>query len=163
MNKARSKLLKLNEVLGAGKYLIATGFPLFIILIILSATPPFDSKFIIINLFINYIIGIFLLILGVIIYILSIYHIRRFVKEGQLHTEGIYSFVRHPLYSAIILLILPAIIILLRLIFLWLVIFVELIVFHFGIKEEEKELIEKFGEKYIEYMNRVKRIIPFIY
>ncbi|MGQ4873850.1 MAG: isoprenylcysteine carboxylmethyltransferase family protein [Promethearchaeia archaeon] len=163
MNKARSKLLKLNEVLGAGKYLIATGVPLFIILIILSATPPFDSKFTIFNLFINDIIGIILLILGVIIYILSIYHIRRFVKEGQLYTEGIYSIVRHPLYSAIILLILPAIIILLRLIFLWLVIFVELVVFHFGIKKEEKELIEKFGEKYVEYMNRVKRIIPFIY
>jgi protein-S-isoprenylcysteine O-methyltransferase Ste14 len=84
-----------------------------------------------------------------------------FEKTTQLVDQGIFKYIRHPLYSSLLfltwgiflknttgLLFLTAI---LSTIFLFLTAITD-----------EKECINFFGEKYIEYMKRSKRFVPFL-
>ena len=86
------------------------------------------------------------------------------VREGhQLITDGIYRKVRHPMYSAFWLwafaqaLLLPN----------WAAGFAGIVGFgilFFGrIAEEERMMLEAFGNRYLEYMARTYRIIPRIF
>lgn len=81
-------------------------------------------------------------------------------KNGKLITSGIYGIVRHPIYTAAIILA-----------FGWTIYcgsilgFVLSIILIFvldGKAKEEKLLIKKFPE-YAEYKSHVKKMIPFIY
>ncbi|MFA0834075.1 MAG: isoprenylcysteine carboxylmethyltransferase family protein [Methanobacterium formicicum] len=80
-------------------------------------------------------------------------------ENQELVTTGIYSRVRHPFYLSILVLFLGVAIISQN---LWGLIF--FILFIAGLiirmKKEEKELILKFGEEYIEYINKTPRLFP---
>lgn len=82
--------------------------------------------------------------------------------NGQLVTNGMYRFVRHPQYSGFILTIIgflvqwPTIITMLMAPIL-------LIMYTRLAKKEEKVMINTFGEEYIEYMNKIPRFIPRIF
>ncbi|MFC1914458.1 methyltransferase family protein [Chloroflexota bacterium] len=74
---------------------------------------------------------------------------------------GIYKYIRHPLYSSLILIAWGA--------FLkdmsWLSIILVIMATVFSLATanvEEKENIERFGDKYASYMKSTKRFIPFI-
>jgi protein-S-isoprenylcysteine O-methyltransferase Ste14 len=84
-------------------------------------------------------------------------------REHTLIVSGPYRWVRHPMYSDMIL---------------WLVSFVLItanwfyaltfciglaILFTIRIPDEEKLMTERFGEPYRNYMTRTKRLIPFIF
>ena len=86
----------------------------------------------------------------------------RIVEEPKLVTSGVYQYIRHPLYlgdicrnigvplffnslSGLILIILGNIFLLIR------------------IRIEEDLLIEEFGDEYIEYKKRTKKLIPYVY
>jgi protein-S-isoprenylcysteine O-methyltransferase Ste14 len=84
-------------------------------------------------------------------------------REHTLIVSGPYRWVRHPMYSDMLL---------------WLASFVLItanwfyaltfgvglaILFIIRIPDEEKLMTERFGEPYKNYMNRTKRLIPFIY
>jgi len=74
-------------------------------------------------------------------------------------TKSVFSFVRHPIYLACILFYLGQILMTLSLASaaLWIII----IIFYWYIsRHEEKLLIEKFGDKYREYMNNVPMLLP---
>ncbi len=82
-------------------------------------------------------------------------------KADGLVTNGIYKFIRHPQYTGIFLFTLgwlihwPSLITLI----LWPVLvsaYVWLAI------QEEKELIEVYGENYIEYAKRTKRFLPYL-
>ena len=86
------------------------------------------------------------------------------VRKGhQLITDGIYRKVRHPMYSAFWLwaigqaLLLPN----------WVAGFAGIVGFgslFFGrIAEEERMMLEAFGDRYLEYMARTHRVIPRIF
>jgi len=85
-----------------------------------------------------------------------------FEKTSELVTTGIYKFIRHPLYSSLILLswgayfkkpdpILP-----------YVAIFAASFLF-LTARADEKECIQYFGDKYKEYMKITKRFIPFLF
>ena len=86
------------------------------------------------------------------------------IYEGhQLVERGPYRFVRHPSYTGLILVYLgiglaaqswagEVVTLLATMIFA-----------AYRIPVEEKALIKEFGEKYITYSRRVKRLIPFIF
>jgi len=86
----------------------------------------------------------------------------RFERTSQLVTTGIYKYIRHPLYSSLLLLTwgiclkdvtpLSFILALLSSAFLYLTAVLD-----------EKECVVFFGEKYKEYMNRTKMFVPFIF
>ena len=81
--------------------------------------------------------------------------------DSQLVQLGLYRFVRHPIYSGVLLvgfgwlLIYPYALILLYVVAL-------AIFFEFKIKLEERWLLEKFPA-YSEYCKKVKKLIPWVY
>jgi protein-S-isoprenylcysteine O-methyltransferase Ste14 len=80
-------------------------------------------------------------------------------ENQELVTTGIYSRVRHPFYLSILILFSGVAIIsqnVLGLIFF--ILFIAGLIIR--MKKEEGELILKFGEEYIEYMNNTPRLFP---
>jgi protein-S-isoprenylcysteine O-methyltransferase Ste14 len=85
----------------------------------------------------------------------------RFEQTTELVTNGIYKYIRHPLYSSLLLLtwgiwfkqpgVITALIGLLSSVLLW-----------YTARRDEQECLAWFGEEYREYMTRTKRLIPFV-
>jgi protein-S-isoprenylcysteine O-methyltransferase Ste14 len=85
----------------------------------------------------------------------------KFERTTELVTSGIFKYVRHPLYSSLVLLtwgiyfkhptVIMTFVALLSSILLW-----------FTAVGDEKECIEYFGDSYRDYMKMTKRFIPFI-
>ena len=83
--------------------------------------------------------------------------------DHQLVTNGIYSLIRHPIYTSYILLFLGFCLMLQSLLGFSLLLTVCLIWFGKRINIEEKMLQEKFGEDYQYYSQKTKRLFPYIY
>ena len=78
-------------------------------------------------------------------------------SDENLYRSGLYKYVRHPLYTFSILLMLARPDMTLR----WAILTVLFtLYFWIGSYFEERELIKRFGEKYITYQNEVPRFIP---
>ena len=86
---------------------------------------------------------------------------RIYKAKNNLVTSGIYSYTRHPQYLGLMMITLgllssvPTIITLL----MWPVLCV---MYYVLAKREEKEMINKFGDEYMEYKRRVKMFVPTI-
>ncbi len=83
-------------------------------------------------------------------------------QEHELITTGVYGYVRHPIYTGILLMAAGTVIYTDR---IGMVIFFLILLsfFLFKSKEEEEILTKHFGEEYSAYKKRVKKIIPYIY
>jgi len=77
--------------------------------------------------------------------------------------QGIYKYIRHPIYSGSIIgvlgfgLVFRALIVLIFCLFLYFIIFRQRMIY------EEQILEDKFGQEYVTYKKKTKRLIPFIY
>lgn len=90
------------------------------------------------------------------------HRLMEFEKTSQLVTKGLYRYIRHPLYSSLILLtwgiflknpgLLPAVFALPATFFLYKT-----------SRADEKECIAWFGDSYSEYMKTTKMFIPYIF
>lgn len=103
---------------------------------------------------------------GVIILVVSFRHIsglaflglRKEINQGLVQ-EGLHGYMRHPIYTGTILVLIglfgyhPTDIILLTDL-------VVLAYLPFGIRWEERKLIDEFGEEYLEYKKNVPALIP---
>lgn len=83
------------------------------------------------------------------------------VREAhQLVTTGIYRYVRHPMYLALLLYSLGQALVLPN----WLAgpsyLVALALLFAFRIRPEERMMLEKFGKDYAAYMARTKRLVP---
>lgn len=84
-------------------------------------------------------------------------------QSHTLVTHGLYGYVRHPMYSAFFLWALAQALLLPNW-FAGLAGFVGFgTLFFFRVGQEERMMIETFGEQYRAYMQRTARIIPMIY
>jgi protein-S-isoprenylcysteine O-methyltransferase Ste14 len=86
----------------------------------------------------------------------------RTLQDQKIIQHDVYRHVRHPITLAA-LIYAPAIPLVLSSVYGYLVMLgiVPLFIYRIGI--EEKMLIEKFGDEYLQYMKRTKKLIPFIY
>jgi protein-S-isoprenylcysteine O-methyltransferase Ste14 len=83
-------------------------------------------------------------------------------KEGhELIQSGPYRYVRHPIYSALLLMGLGSVLLYAQTFGFALMGFV-LVVFVAKMRLEEKLMTEHFGEQYVDYRRHVKALIPFI-
>ncbi len=84
----------------------------------------------------------------------------KIVEGHKLVTGGVYGIVRHPIYTAMLLLLVSQALVFGQ----WMILVPALIVFAIGtgirVHEEEKLLKEAFGEEYNQYSRRVPALIP---
>ena len=144
--------------------------PLFIILGFNEGKYWLSVNISLLNSLLTSILGILILSLGAIIGTLGRYQLRRFghgvlsiQDEHQLITTGIYSFIRHPIYSGGILGIIGFYLAFQSFLLLIVLTLLYFIVLRHRLLFEEKMMIDEFGESYEEYMKQTKRLIPFIY
>ena len=117
-----------------------------------------------------YWIGLVLFVAGLFIRWAAIFHLGRFftvdiaiAKDHELITTGPYRFVRHPSYTGTFLIFLGFGLCTLNFYSL-LAIFVPVsIAFLWRIHVEETALRENFGDRYVAYAARTRRVIPFLY
>ena len=83
------------------------------------------------------------------------------VKNGVLITSGPYKMIRHPMYTSLLLFVIPELISDFSYLRLW-SFSVLLITLLLKLTYEENLLIEKF-DGYTIYIHKTKRIIPFVY
>ena len=121
------------------------------------------------NLFLT-IVGILMIIIGLIIRITAINTLGKFftatartTNEHLLITSGPFSVMRHPSYAGAILVITGVPVLLNNLITFFSTILLLFFAYDFRIKSEEKVLISTFGEKYLQYSLKVKKIVPHLW
>jgi len=107
-------------------------------------------------------IGICIALWGVMNINIRNFNIQPEVKSEVLVSNGIFKFIRNPMYTGIILFFLP-VIINNHTFYLWVCFFLLFMVFLLKIYREETFLLKKFGEEYSEYKKNTWRLLPFIY
>lgn len=104
-------------------------------------------------------IGICFILLGIIVFILTMIQLIIKFNEGKLATTGAFKFSRNPLYSCWIVFIIPG---LALLCLNWWFILGSVsmtITLNIFIKKEENMLLNAFGQEYLDYKKEVGRII----
>ena len=83
------------------------------------------------------------------------------IENNQLVTDGVYALVRHPIYSAWLQLA-TALILLSQNIYLLILPVIFWTILSIALKKtEEKWLLDKFGDEYVNYCRTTNRFIPF--
>lgn len=81
--------------------------------------------------------------------------------EPELVTSGPYRYIRHPIYSGILLAVLGTTFVIS---YVWIVFLIfSGLYFIFSAFQEEKYLKKQFGRKYTDYMQHSKMLIPFVF
>ncbi len=84
-------------------------------------------------------------------------------KKHKLITQGPYKYIRHPMYTMLWIWVICQGIILSN----WVVgimgVLTWSILYFIRLPEEEKMMIEEFGQEYKDYMRKTKKIIPWVY
>lgn len=116
---------------------------------------PFDKLITIIS-------GLSIFLIGTYIYFKwEIFWYRTF--KGQLVTNGIFSYIRHPHYTSLIIIGFGLAIFFYSL-FALMIAFIAIPIIIWSIFDEEKLLIKQYGKDYIEFMKKTPwRIIPKIF
>ena len=84
-------------------------------------------------------------------------------EDHKLNTEGIYKYIRNPMYSGALIAVIGFGLVFRSIVTLLFVSICYFIVFKMRIDEEERLLYEAFGEEFTEYKKKSKKLIPFIY
>lgn len=115
-------------------------------------------------------IGLATIIMGIIIRFIAIKQLGKFFTvdvtiraNHQLMQSGLYKLLRHPSYTGCLLSFLGYGIALNNWISLVVLFIPILLIFIYRMNVEEKVLTQQFGEKYLDYISRTKRLIPFLY
>jgi len=140
---------------------LTLGYSAVIIFIHYFTYPVFYIKFLPYRLFL--ISGIFLIVIGIPLYIVSGFSVHKAYFGNTIITKGVYSICRHPLYSSFIFFIVPGICLLFKSWIAFSVPFVMYIFFRVLIKEEEDYLRDKFADEYEEYKKEVSFVFPKIW
>lgn len=102
-------------------------------------------------------------VLLILYFALTVWSVSVFSKNNELITEGPYKYVRHPMYSAVIFLLNPALAILFRSWLLLLACILVYFIWRAALKSEERMLVQKFGDQFIEYRKKTPAFFPDLY
>ncbi len=80
----------------------------------------------------------------------------------QLNISGLNKWMRHPLYTTTLLVMLGVVLLQANVAMLGIVI-ISFVYILIGIQLEERKLIEEFGADYLEYKKEVRMLIPFLF
>ena len=119
-----------------------------------------EVRFAFYSTWINIMLGILFIVAGLIIFLNAAFIIDKYFNKGQLCKKGAYAYLRHPIYAAWISFIVPGFVILRGSVFGITVPVFMYLIFRALIPVEEKYLLEKFGDEYIEYQSKVWAAFP---
>lgn len=151
--------MKLKALIGSGDKIVLFTLPFLVVGIVLNVLypesfgvggPPLESL----------VILIVLLVIGVTIWMWSVYLILKDASKGKLITGGPFAIIKHPLYTAVSLLVIPWIGFLCN---SWVGIIIGLAMYigsRIFAREEEKQLSKAFGDSWEAYKKKVK--IPWL-
>ena len=105
-------------------------------------------------------VGGILLTLGVPMSLAGVISVMRAYNRDELVTSGVFGLVRNPVYSAMIVLNLPGIVLLSRAWPLFGMPLVAYAVFKLLIHREDEYLERRFGQAYLDYRARVNEVVP---
>ncbi|KYK30647.1 MAG: protein-S-isoprenylcysteine methyltransferase [Thermoplasmatales archaeon SG8-52-3] len=136
--------------------------PLLLIIMIGPLTGFYGVWKLPINMYLSIIIGLVIFLLGTYVYFKwEIFWYKAY--KGQLVTEGIFQYIRHPHYVSILIVGFGLALFFYSLSAL-LIAFIAIPIMIWSIKDEENLLIKQYGKEYKEYMKKVPwRLIPRIY
>jgi protein-S-isoprenylcysteine O-methyltransferase Ste14 len=86
----------------------------------------------------------------------------RVLPDHKLVTSGIYRYVRHPISMAVLIYD-PGIPLIFSSLYGFLITLALIPLVLYRIRIEERMLIQKFGDEYLDYMRRTKKLIPFLH
>ena len=107
------------------------------------------------------VLGVGIAIWGIVAMRLGQFNIQPEVKASQLIERGPYRWIRNPMYLGILIVMIPSVVDhfnfwrLSALVLLAIVLLLK-------VQREEKLLYNRFGEVYVDYRKRSKRLLPFI-
>jgi len=104
--------------------------------------------------------GIVVILIGIAILFKAAVQVHRGFDLGKLVTDGVYAYVRHPVYAVWILFIAPGLFLATGALFLIALPFLMYAVFRTLIVEEDEYLKQKFGQEFTDYTKKVNSIIP---
>ncbi|MEP7359382.1 MAG: isoprenylcysteine carboxylmethyltransferase family protein [Anaerolineales bacterium] len=115
-------------------------------------------------------LGLFFMAAGLLLRFIAIRQLGRFfvpevaIQPGQqLMDQGLYHYLRHPSYTGTFLTILGFGLALTNGLSLAIMLLLPGLAYAFRMQVEEAALLHAFGEDYRRYMQRTKRLIPFVY
>ena len=121
------------------------------------------------NIVISY-IGFIIYITGSLLILVARVQLGRFgtaelstEQDHQLFTEGVYKYIRNPMYSGGLIATIGFCLVFRCIITLIIVFTYTFLVYRMRLIEEERILLEKFGKQFEEYKRKTKKLIPFLY
>ena len=146
---------------GCGPKLAILCLPYIILsLVVMYKFPAFFDLIFLDNIFVR-VFGYAWLGIGLLFWIYSAVYFIKYFKPGQLITRGPFGLCRNPIYSSIIVFIIPALAIIFHSGLTLTIAVVLYIGFKISIHGETNVLRKIFGEEYDKYENSVNEIIPF--
>ncbi|SIQ06996.1 Protein-S-isoprenylcysteine O-methyltransferase Ste14 [Chryseobacterium sp. RU37D] len=136
----------------------------------LAVTASYITKFPITQENWIYYLGEAFILIGIIVRLIIIRSLGKYFtvdvtikQDHKMKKEGFYRYMRHPSYTFSLLTSLGLGLYLNNWLSLILAFIPPFIAFSYRIKIEEKALIEQFGDEYLEYRRKTKKLIPFVY
>jgi len=121
------------------------------------------------NVIISY-IGFIFYLTGAILTLISRAQLGRFgtaelstEKDHQLFTQGVYKYIRNPMYSGGLIATIGFCLVFRCIITLFIMFIYTFFVYRMRIIEEERILLAKFGQEFEDYKRKTKRLLPFLY
>lgn len=84
-------------------------------------------------------------------------------EDHQLFTQGVYRYIRNPMYSGALIATIGFCLVFRSIITLIIMLVYSFLIYRMRIIEEEKILLKKFGREFEDYKKNTKRLIPFLY
>ena len=118
----------------------------------------------------TYFTGLFFILAGLLVRWIAIFQLRKYFtvnvsirEDQQLIQKGLYRYLRHPSYSGSLLSFFGLALVFNNWLTFLIIFFPILFAFLYRISVEEAELRKSFGENYLAYAKRTKKIIPGVY
>jgi len=105
-------------------------------------------------------IGVALILIGTVFFVVAVCATTRAYNAGKLCTKGIFGLCRHPVYSAWIVFLVPAMAVLADSLLGLTAPFVMYVLLKILIPKEDRYLEEKFGAEYTSYKRNVPEVLP---
>ncbi|MFX0178013.1 MAG: methyltransferase family protein [Candidatus Hodarchaeota archaeon] len=121
------------------------------------------------NIIISY-IGFILYLIGALLVLVARVQLGRFgtaelstEEDHQLFTQGVYKYIRNPMYSGGLIATIGFCLVFRCIIILSIMFIYTFLIYRMRIIEEERILLEKFGKEFEDYKEKTKRLVPFLY